>query len=188
MEFVEYEKDKFYSDEAIECGVCGCKSNLFYMRYWVYNSPLGKRIVCPGYKEKKELHNRLDNLISNKQDTRKGHPSKYLEWLVEEIEELREQFKDIEPSVYGGDEIVNAYKITHTFIVFESEKESAKLSKICGGEKITSIKYNKENVFIVSEFLLGQLDYLETGYRRLNKSETNSFLDEKGLLLLALRK
>ena len=79
-------------------------------------------------------------------------------------------------------------KVKDAFIVFENLKESAKLFRVLGGEKITSIRYNAENVFIIPEYILEQLDYLETEYRRLDKNEINSFLEERLSLLLALRK
>lgn len=103
LEFHEYEEDKFHSDEAIECGVCGCKSNLFEMRYFRC-APIGKRIVCPGDKEKPELHYRLDSLLDNRVDFREeGHPYIYVLFLDREIKKIRKKFRGIKPLIYGGD-------------------------------------------------------------------------------------
>ena len=89
--------DRWRSSHVHECMVCGCKSNEFFMMqaFWA----AGPRLVCPGRDAKPDLHQLLHDKVMNSRN--KEHPKKYVEMLMEEIEEMRRQFADVPPNVEG---------------------------------------------------------------------------------------
>lgn len=88
--------DHWRSKQVYKCGICGCESNEFHMGGW---PGMGPRLGCPGSYEKSDLHNLLQKKVVNSRG--KEHPKKYIEDLLEDIEELRQQFKDVPPNVNG---------------------------------------------------------------------------------------
>jgi hypothetical protein len=103
MENVEWKgadfkkSEHWRSKQVYKCGICGCETNEFYMSGAFWGG--GPRLVCHGMCAKPELHNLLVEKVMNSQESK--HPKKYIEALLEDIEELRQQFKDIPPNVKG---------------------------------------------------------------------------------------
>lgn len=84
------------SKQVYKCGICGSESNEFQMGGW---PSMGPRLYCPGKYEKSDLHDLLQKKVVNSRN--KEHPKRYIEDLLEDIEELRQQFKDVPPNVKG---------------------------------------------------------------------------------------
>ncbi len=93
----DFQRGEYWrSKQVYKCGICGCESNEFHMGGW---PGIGPKLCCPGSSAKHDLHNLLQEKVVNSRN--KQHPRRYIEDLLEEIEELRQQFKDIPPNVKG---------------------------------------------------------------------------------------
>lgn len=95
---VDFKKgDRWRSKQVYKCEICGCETNEFVMMQAFWGG--GPRLVCPGRHQNSDLHNLLQEKVVNSRQ--KEHPKKYIEYLLEEIDELRRQFQDVPPNVEG---------------------------------------------------------------------------------------
>jgi hypothetical protein len=99
MAIIPYPKPTDYRGMVEECGICGCKSNL-----WSSNScRLEGRLVCPGNTKYPELHEVLMNdiyaIVQNQQ------PDFELEALVIKIQKARAKFKSVPQDMISQKEV-----------------------------------------------------------------------------------
>lgn len=88
--------DRWRADQVYRCDICGCGSNEFHMRGGMYCAP---RLVCLGNDAKPDLHELLQGKVQEVEE--KKHPASYLAELGQEIEAMRQRFRDVPPDVEG---------------------------------------------------------------------------------------
>lgn len=82
------------SRKIYRCKICSCITNHFWLFSPSYRAP---RLYCPGRTVNLKLHDLVQEKLNNASAAK--HPRSYVDELMKEIVEIKEQFGSIQPDV-----------------------------------------------------------------------------------------